>query len=51
VPLLGSRRLFTAVGFIVSALCIMPVARLKGYNPWVSARLPPHRLHTLSNAF
>ena len=51
VPLLGSRRLFTSVGFIVSALCILPVARLKGYNPWVSARLPPHRLHTLSNAF
>ena len=39
VPLLGSRRLFTSVGFIVSALCILPVARLKGYNPWVRTAL------------
>jgi len=46
VPLLGSRRLFTSVGFIVSALCILPVARLKGYNPWVSTAL-----FSLANAF
>ena len=42
VPLLGSRRLFTAVGFIVSALCILPVARLKHLDPWVSTALFTH---------
>jgi len=46
VPLLGSRRLFTAVGFIVSALCILPVARLKHLDPWVSTAL-----FSLANAF
>ena len=54
VPLLGSRRLFTSVGFIVSALCILPVARLKGCNPWVRTALLTHSPHTrssLANAF
>jgi len=46
VPLLDSRRLFTAVGFIVSALCLLPVARLKHCNPWVSTAL-----FSLANAF
>jgi ACS family sodium-dependent inorganic phosphate cotransporter-like MFS transporter 5 len=46
VPLLGSRRLFTSVGFFVSALCILPVARLKHFSPWVSTVL-----FSLANAF
>ena len=34
------------VGFFVSALCLLPVARLKGCNPWVSTAL-----FSLANAF
>ena len=46
VPLLGSRRLFTSVGFLAAALCLLPVARLKALNPWVSTLL-----FSLANAF
>jgi len=46
VPLLGSRRLFTAVGFTAAALCLLPVARLTALNPWVSTLL-----FSLANAF
>ena len=34
------------MGFFVSALCLLPVARLKGCNPWVSTAL-----FSLANAF
>jgi len=36
ISLLGSRRLFTAVGFVVAALALLPVARLSAFDPWVS---------------
>ena len=36
ISLLSSRRLFTAVGFVVAALALLPVARLSAFDPWVS---------------
>lgn len=36
ISLLGSRRLFTASGFVLAALALLPVARLSSFNPWVS---------------
>mmetsp|Transcript_3157 Transcript_3157/g.7297 ORF Transcript_3157/g.7297 Transcript_3157/m.7297 type:complete len:504 (+) Transcript_3157:76-1587(+) len=39
ISLLSMRRLFTASGFLLAALCLLPVYRLRGHNPWVSTAL------------
>lgn len=44
--LLSSRRLFTAVGFTVSAAALLPIAQLRGLSPWVSTAL-----FSLANCF
>ena len=37
--LLGSRRLFTTVGFLCSAAVLLPVSQARGLSPWVSTAL------------
>jgi sugar phosphate permease len=37
--LLGSRRLFTTVGFLCSAAMLLPVSQARGLSPWVSTAL------------
>ncbi|CAE7827991.1 PHT4 [Symbiodinium necroappetens] len=39
ISLLSMRRLFTASGFLLAALCLLPVYRLRGHNPWVTTAL------------
>jgi len=36
---LGSRRLFTAAGFLCSAAMLLPISRARALSPWVSTAL------------
>jgi len=46
ISLLGSRKLFSVVGFVCAALSLLPVYQMRGSSPWASTIL-----FSLANAF